>query len=416
MTVVTIESIAGGGDGVGRLADGMTVFVPRSAPGDVVRIEIVERKGRWCRARLAVVEQPGPDRTSPRCAHYLADRCGGCQLQHLTGDAQRAVKGRIVGDALRRIGGLRIDDPDIVASASPWRYRTKITLRAPDRPGDGEEGSPVGLHPFDDPGRVFPPDDCPITRKSVMNLWSSIRRANLPPHIDALILREDRRGQRHAVIVSDPPCRLGSLPDEVADPTISWWWKPVRGAARVVGGPEGAYPGLAFEQSNADLAAMIRADAVAALGPVEGRVVWDLYGGVGDTARALAEAGAVVWSVDVDRRAHQWARTAFEGDASRAVTYVTGRVEAVLSRLPTPDAVIVNPPRTGLANAVAGPLAAWGGQVGGAGKVVYISCDPATLARDLARLTTLRLSSLHAFDLFPQTSHVEVLAVLERAP
>ncbi len=388
MTVVSIESIAAGGDGVGRLPDGMAVFVPRSAPGDVVRIEIIERKGRWCRGRALAVEQPGPDRTSPRCGHYDADRCGGCQLQHLTPTAQLAVKGQMVGDALRRIGGLQIDDPVVVASPSPWRYRTKITLRAARTPTRGGEPPQVGLHAADDPARVFPPGDCAITRVSVMRLWRMIHRARerLPSNVEAVIVREDRRGHRHVVIISEPPCDIGDLTEEVADPTVSWWWKPVRGAARVVAGPESAYPALAFEQSNADLAASIRAEAVRGLGSVENRVVWDLYGGVGDTARALARAGGSVWSVDVDRRAHEWARTA-PGDAGAGrVTYVTGKVESVLARLPEPAAVVVNPPRTGLPAEVSARLADWGvgrvnGEAGEGGRLAYVSCDPATLSR-----------------------------------
>ena len=99
---VTIEEIAVGGDGVGRLDDGMVVFVPRSAPGDQLEVQITHRKQRYARGRVSAVLSPSPDRVEPRCTHYDADECGGCQLQHLSASAQREARRKIVGDALRR--------------------------------------------------------------------------------------------------------------------------------------------------------------------------------------------------------------------------------------------------------------------------------------------------------------------------
>jgi tRNA/tmRNA/rRNA uracil-C5-methylase (TrmA/RlmC/RlmD family) len=117
----------------------------------------------------------------------------------------------------------------------------------------------------------------------------------------------------------------------------------------------------------------------------------------------------VVWSVDRDRGAIAWARRQEEGQRIR---WVSGLVEESLHRLPAPDAVVVNPPRSGLATRVSGALDAWGAQRPG-GHVVYVSCDPATLARDLARMPSLAVAQVRAYDLFPQTSHVETVVVLE---
>ncbi len=164
---------------------------------------------------------------------------------------------------------------------------------------------------------------------------------------------------------------------------------------------------MAFEQSNAEFARAIRRAAVDSLGDINGKVVWDLYGGVGETASLLAARGATAWSVDQDWSAKEWARQR----AGAGVKHITGRVEDVLHRLAEPQAVIVNPPRTGLAPRVARHLNRWGELTPGA-RVAYISCDPATLARDIARMGSLSVERVVAYDLFPQTSHVETLAVL----
>lgn len=415
LSVVTIERIAAGGDGVGRLPDGMVVFVPRTAPGDVVAVEGVERRRRFARGLVARLLEAGPGRVAPACRHYTQDRCGGCRLQHLDGHAQLAVKRAIAGEALRRIGGRDVTDPEIVASPAWWRYRTRIRLWAgADR---------LGLHPYDRPDRVFDLDDCPITTDRLMALWRMIRRHRrlLPAQLRTLTLREDRTGGLH-VIVEDAGERAweaGPLARAVGDAAVCWWWLPVAGAARVVGGPGSAFPALAFEQVNPALAVRIREAAVAALDDVAGRTVWDLYGGVGDTARLLAARGASVWSVDADRTAIEWARTSDrpgeereQREAKGEMRYIGGRVEEVLHRLPPPDAVVVNPPRAGLAARVAEGLERWArGRPGG--RLAYVSCDPATLARDLRRLPALGLVAATAYDLFPHTAHVEVLAVLE---
>ncbi|HEU5185915.1 MAG TPA: TRAM domain-containing protein, partial [Gemmatimonadaceae bacterium] len=146
---VTIESIAAGGDGVGRV-DGRVVFVPRSAPGDVGLLEM-PATGRFARAEFRELRAPSPLRVQPSCMHYVVDRCGGCQLQHLAYEAQLEAKGLIVRDAMQRIGRRTIDVPLVRASPLQWRYRRKLTLALRRRRG----GWIAGLHPFYDARRVF---------------------------------------------------------------------------------------------------------------------------------------------------------------------------------------------------------------------------------------------------------------------
>ena len=396
---------------MGRLADGLAVFVPRTAPGDTAQVEVVQRKSRYARARLVTLSSAGPDRVEPPCAHYRDDQCGGCQLQHLSGESQLAVKRKLVGDAVRRIAKREIADPPIVPSAAAWRYRAKITLAV--------ERGRIGLRPHDRPGATFDLDDCPLVRQRVMQLWALIRghRPLLPAGLVSLVLREDRAGRLHVVAVGgDVAWDAGPLAQVVDDPAVSFWWKPRGGAARVVWGPSTGFPAVAFEQVNADLAQAIRARAVDSLGDVSGKVVWDLYGGVGDTAELLAGRGATAWSVDCDRSAVEWGRAAMTGRSygTGSLTRITGRVEELLNRLPQPWAVVVNPTRTGLHRLVTAYLERWGGGRRGS-RLCYISCDPATLARDLGRMPSHQIESLTAYDLFPQTGHVETLAVLESA-
>jgi 23S rRNA (uracil1939-C5)-methyltransferase len=405
VTLVSITRLSAGGDGVGRLPDGMVVFVPRTAPGDEAEIEIVERRKRHAHGRLLRLARPGPARVEPECPHYTADRCGGCQLQHLTLPAQREAKAAIVGDALRRIGRREVPNPELVPSPTPWRYRAKITLAV--------AGERIGLHRYDAPGMVFALDDCRITREPLTRLWSAVRehRALLPPTLEDVVLREDRGGGLHVVVGGGgEPWDAAPLAAAAGAEGVAYWWRPQGGAARVVAGARTGFPALAFEQVNRELGARIRHDAVGELGDVSGKVVWDLYGGVGDAARLLAAGGARLFSVDRDRAAIEWARG--QAGSGEGIAWFEGLVEESLHRLPEPDAVLVNPPRTGLVARVSAALQAWGESRPGA-RLCYVSCDPATLARDLARLPGFTLARVRAYDLFPHTSHVETLAVLQ---
>ncbi len=389
--VVAITSIAAGGEGVGRLADGRAVFVARTAPGERVRLrEGVKLHKSFARGELAEVVAPGAARVTAPCRHYVQDHCGGCQLQHVTYEAQLAAKRAIVGDALRRIAKLDVGDPEIVEAVEEWRYRAKVTLAVK---GGRGRATAVGLHPYDRPASVFPLIDCHIADFRLMALWRELRpRLDLlPAKLTRVTLRLDREGRRHVIAEStgepwrDPAALRAALPD---GDSVICWWQPVDGAARVVAGPATGFPATAFEQVNPEMGTIARGWAVEQLGDVRGAVVWDLYGGIGDTAVELAERGAQVVSVDADDKA-----------------------EDVLPTLPEPSAVVVNPPRAGLHWNVT--LRLTGQPVS---RLIYVSGDPATLARDLHRLSAnYRVTAVRAFDLFPQTAHVETVAVMEAA-
>lgn len=246
-----------------------------------------------------------------------------------------------------------------------------------------------------------------------MALWRELRGrlAMLPQLLTRLTLRLDREGRRHIVAESagEPWLDAEELRRALAsvvDGDVVCWWQPLEGAARVVAGPATGFPATAFEQVNPGMGMLTRQWAVDQLGDVKGQMVWDLYGGIGDTAALLVERGASVVSVDADEKAVTWGRARLP-----AARFIAARAENVLPSLPPPHAVVVNPPRSGLhwdvsLKLTSEPVA----------KLVYISCDPATLARDLSRLNVnYQLKAIRAFDLFPQTAHVETVAVLEAA-
>jgi 23S rRNA (uracil1939-C5)-methyltransferase len=332
------------------------------------------------------------------------DECGGCQLQHLEYQTQLSARQSFVGDALRRLGKREVSDPEIVAAPTVYDYRTKLTLHV------DAGGRRIGLHRYDRPGQIFDLVWCHITVPELMSMWKAVRRLRrmLPSNLDQVVLRLDRSGGRHLVLrvgkgeVWSGGQELGrELQREGVTATV--WWQPEGGAARVVAGAGEAYPATVFEQVNPEMGDRVRNFAVQQLGEVAGERVWDLYAGIGETTEQLAGRGALVESVEVDRRAVAEAEA--RGPEARRHT---GRVEDVLRELGPPTLVIANPPRTGMDARVTAQLERVLPR-----RLVYISCDPATLARDLQRLPRFGLKLVQAFDLFPQTTHVETVAVLE---
>jgi 23S rRNA (uracil1939-C5)-methyltransferase len=406
VTQVRILRLAAGGDGVGKLPDGKTVFVPRTAPGDLVEVTGLREHKRFARARLKQLVESSPDRVDPRCPHYVHDDCGGCQVQHMSYEAQLLSRSSFVGDAVRRLAKREVADPSIVPTEMIYDYRTKVTLHV------DEDGRRIGLHPYGRPDEVFDLAWCHITVPELMELWQAMRslRQFLPPRLLQVVLRLDRGGGRHVVLRVGPGEvwsgfeRLRRELERSGTPATIWY-QPEGGAPRAVAGAAEAFPATVFEQVNPPMGDKVRAYAVDQLGDVIGRRVWDLYAGIGETTVKLLDRGALVESVEIDRRAVAEAEA--RGPVARRHT---GRVEDLLRELHKPDLVIANPPRTGLDERVSTELHRLA-----PARLVYISCDPATLARDLYRMQRFRVVTLQAFDLFPQTTHVETVAVLEPA-
>jgi 23S rRNA (uracil1939-C5)-methyltransferase len=358
--------------------------------------------------------RPPPIGSSPAPA-LLGDACGGCQLQHLTIEAQRAAKRSIVGDALRRLAKLDLPDPEIEAAPEAWGYRTRITLAVRDA------GQRIGFHRQGRPDEIFPLRHCDIAAPALMKLWDAVRssRSLLPAEATHLVLRIDRSGGRHLLVQVKGQTAWNrarelhtALGLQGQDAVL--WWQPEGGAARAVAGAPSAFPATAFEQVNPVMGDRVRRWAVEQLGDLAGCRAWDLYAGVGETTALLVGRGARVESVESARLAVEEAER--RGDAPGVLRHV-GRAEDLLPRLTAPDVVVTNPPRTGMDARVVEAIRAAGPR-----RLAYVSCDPATLARDLSRLLSrapasppLRVAAVRAFDLFPQTAHVETVVILERS-
>ncbi|CAN5179652.1 23S rRNA (uracil(1939)-C(5))-methyltransferase RlmD [soil metagenome] len=417
-TEVLIESIAAGGEGVGRLPDGRAVFVHRTAPDERVMVDALVEHRRWARGRLARIVEPSPDRREAPCPLY--ERCGGCTLEHLHYPAQLAAKLRIVSDALSRIGKLEVEPSGIVPSPEEFRYRNRVTFTLR-RLASGRVVA--GFHELDNPGRILDIDGrCLLPEEPLAVAWEELRAgwgsgaAKLPAGKQLrLTLRATADGAVSLVIDGGRgPGRPAELLEAV--PSLAAVWHRRNRSAELVAGAavvrdrwgddEVEVSGDAFLQVNRAAAALLEQHVLELAGEVRGVGVIDAYCGVGLRGSRLARAGAEVVGIELSSAAVAEARRA----APDGIRFIEGRVEANLPAELPAELVIVNPPRAGLAAETCDALLAEPPE-----RVIYVSCDPATLARDLRRLAGgFAAESVRCFDLFPQTAHVETVVSLTR--
>lgn len=400
MPVLRVDSIAAGGDGIGRL-DGLAVFTPRTAPGDLVEVT-TRQHGRLARGRLLRVVEPSADRVAPSCRHYDGDRCGGCQLQHLSAGAQLHAKQRIVGDAFARIARRDVDVPPVVQSPSNWAYRSRLTLAM-----RWQHGAWImGLHAYDDADRVFDLHECPITDPLVVDTWTAIRNASeFLPKVRELRGTVRRIADEVAFVLEGGQQWENARAFAAALPGVHVIrWRSDFGAARIiVDRRSGRVPEEAFDQVNQPVAAAARSEIVQRALAAKPSVVVDAYAGLGTTSQVLAEHNVQVTAIELDESAAAYASSHLPS-GSRVLT---GRVEDHLASCLPADVVILNPPRAGVDARVTDVLSAMP-----PGRVLYMSCNPGTLARDVSRLPGFRVNSIRGYDMFPQTAHVEVVCEL----
>jgi 23S rRNA (uracil1939-C5)-methyltransferase len=380
---VEIERLAAGGDGVAHAPDGRVVFVASSAPGDRAQVRVVEEHPKWLRAELDALEAPGPGRVAPRCPLFL--RCGGCAWQHLDYATQLAAKAEILRDALTRIGGLTLPGEVEVVPSAPYGYRGRARV--------GVARGVVGFRRLRSHA-LEPAAACPV----------------LVPELEAAL----------AALAAAPPPRDGEIELCAGDDGRVRAWGPgglLHGEAQlsIGAGPArvAVSPGVFF-QGNARLRGALLAGVLGAAG--RGARALELCAGAGFFSFGLAEQFEEVLAVESSPPAVRDLRRNLAANGTKNVRVECAPLERFLAgtgpRDYAPDAIVVDPPRTGLGAALAKDLAA----AAGAARVVYVSCAPATLARDLAVLAGegLGLVSVRGFDLFPQTAHVEAIAVLAR--
>ncbi|MEQ1857297.1 MAG: TRAM domain-containing protein [Longimicrobiales bacterium] len=405
---VTVRGIAAGGSGIADLPDGRVVFVPRTAPGDRVSIQVERSKPRWAIASLCAVLEKGAERRDALCALY--DSCGGCQLQHLPYAKQLEWKARFVQDALARIGGLGpLDALEVVPSPLEIEYRNRVTFTLRRLQG----GRVVaGFHALGRPAHVIDVRaECVLPRAELVRAWRTLRSAwgqaaRLLPDGGRLrlTLRESAAGV--TLLVEGGVAGWSGVPLAEAVPAlVAVWHRPgdERGAPRLVAGAEDG-GSTAFTQVNSEAAALL-VDHVLDRAGSPARIV-DAYSGAGRYARPLAERGSQVTGIELDPVACADARRG----APTGLVVLEGRVEDLLEDALPCDLLIANPPRAGLDPETLRVLGAHPPE-----RLIYVSCDPATLARDVSELSQVYApESVRCFDLFPQTAHVETVLVLAR--
>ena len=363
-------------------------------PGERVLAEIAAETPSYIEATTIEVREPSEQRVEPRCQYF--GRCGGCQLQHISYGEQLRLKTGIVRDQLRRIG--RFEDEaidgvlqEMIGMADPWAYRNhmRFTVRRDGEVGFMEHGS----------HRFLRIDHCEI----------ALPAANRVLH-DA----QGRTMQTRALTV-----RAGEHSDELlVQPKLRWrphrrgntrsgqthYHELLRGARYRVSSP-------AFFQVNSRQAERLIELVVARARAVQPRLVADAYSGVGTFAVALAQVVPDVVTIEASAAAGDDAEVNLAPYDN--VRRIVGTVEEQLPALdPVPDVVIVDPPRAGLDASVIDAIVG-----SGVRRLVYVSCDPATLARDLRRLADggMELSELQPIDMFPHTQHIECISTLDRA-
>lgn len=386
---VEITSLAAGGAGVARV-DGRVFFVRDALPGDITHIEVLKDRGRFVEARATHRVQDSPQRVVPPCG--IQARCGGCPWMGLGYDAQLRAKEGVVRENLSRLGG--ITDPQlqpITASPLSLGYRRRARLH----------GGPEGLGYYSSGSRtLLDVESCPVLENSLQELWSTLRNW-YHGRLRAPLLVEMDVGDQGVPLVAlsgVDVARLGAPP--LPGVQVLTDTHPLEETHR---------RRLPFSQANRLANDLLTQKVTRWLDPSPGRSYLDVYCGSGNLSWPLLAAGARVVGVEADEGAISRARalTPPGVDASWWVSDVGQFLNQ--NKKYRWSGVVINPPRTGAAPVIPSLLKL------DTPRLVYVSCDPATLARDLkGLLPTYRLAATWPFDLMPHTDHVEVVCWLER--
>jgi 23S rRNA (uracil1939-C5)-methyltransferase len=440
---LSIESLAFGGNGVARL-DGFVVFVRRGLPGDTVKARVTKVQRRHAEAVATEIVTPGPVRVEAPCAHY--PECGGCRFQDLAYETQVATKHQWVADSLQRIAGLT-DAPleEIVPAASQFHYRNKMEYSFTQL----EDGPTLGLHKAGRWDEVLEIQKCWLTSdvgnaiRNTMREWAREEKLTAydqethEGYLRHLMIREGRntgqalvqlvtnRGERFdrerliEVLTAIPEVKSihWSINEGVAEttelPTELIWGEDA--IEEEIGGLRFRVRPNAFLQTNTEMAEKLYEIAREFAGLTGKETVYDLYCGIGTIGLSMAKDAMTVWGIEISEESVACAIENQELNAIGNTAFFAGNVGEVLADLRTragdPDVVVVDPPRAGLAGKALKRL----GEIA-APRIVYVSCNPTTLAGDLKRLSDdygYRLVRARPVDMFPHTPHVECVALLE---
>ena len=443
---LNIDALAQGGAGVGR-ADGFVLFVPLTAPGDRARVRVARTHKRHAEGELLQVEQPSESRVEPECPYF--GKCGGCAWQHLSYEAQLSAKEDLVRESFERLSDLSTDLPlsKIIPSPEKLRYRNKMELSFHPKAG-------LGFHRRGFFDQVVQVDECLLASAAIsrilrevasfvdkheLPLWNSRDHVGLMRH---LVLRESKgTGELMVGLVttSDPFPQAAELAETLVtlEPRVAAVVRAITDARadavgveslevlhgrdhifEILGGIRFRVGLETFFQTNT-LQAERMGSIVEEMSDLKGNEnVVDLFCGVGTFALLLARKAARVLGLEISHSAIESARMTAQREGIDNVELMTGDARRGLPQLLAqlgcpPDLLILDPPRSGAGGKVMRRIGR-----SGAKRVIYVSCNPSTLAPDLAWLVPFgyRIDAVQPIDLFPQTHHVETIVRLDRLP
>ncbi len=400
---IQLTALTYGGDAMGRLPDGRAVFVPFGLPGERVRVDVVEEKRGHARAALLEVLEPAPGRIVPRCPHFMA--CGGCHYQHMDYPAQLAAKAAILKEQLERIGGLAdVNLRPAVAAPQAWNYRNQVQFHLA---SDGKLGYQAARS-----NAIIPIRECHLPEEPLNALWPQLDFEMLPA-LQRVGLRLGAGDELMLVLESSQPDAPEFTVEEI--PLSAVHLGPggtlvLAGSDHIVmevGGRPFKVSAASFFQVNTAQAGAMVSHLLAELPLEAGQTVLDVYCGVGLFSAFLAPKVGRLVGVELSSDACE--DFAVNLDEFENVELYEAPAEQVLAGVDFhPDVIVVDPPRAGLGQATLDGLLRQG-----APHLAYISCDPATLARDAKRLVQggYCLQQVTPFDLFPQTYHIESISL-----
>ncbi len=399
---IKIERLAYGGDAVGHLPDGKVVFIPFAIPGELVSAKLVENKPRHARATLVEVLEPSPDRVLPRCVHFTT--CGGCHYQHIDYAAQLNSKAAILKEQLLHVGGLKnIPEIEIVPSPQPWNYRNHLQFHLTP---DGKLGFQKAHS-----NQPFAIRECHLPEAAIGWLWPQVE-IEPTPGLERISLRQGADEELMIVLESTT---LAELEFDIEGLAVSVVQVNPVGSLVLAGGDHLVMEILgrrfkvsagSFFQVNTLQAASMVNRLLESLPLDNMMTVLDVYAGVGLFSAFLAPRVKRLVGIEISAEACNDFITNLD-EFENVELYEASAEEVVGNSAFNPDVIVVDPPRAGLgAKTMEGLLSQ------GASWLAYVSCDPATLARDAHQLAAggYSLEKLVCIDMFPQTYHIESMS------
>ncbi len=386
---INIEKIVYGGDGLGRV-ESHAVFVPFAAPGDKLRVRITNLERNFARGVIEEILAPSIHRRAAPCQHFGI--CGGCQLQHINYSEQKNSKAEFIRESLRRIGGIDWNDEIPVLAADEFGYRARAEIKI-----NRQAALQIGFF------KANSHDVCEVMECPILLPAANVELQKLHQPPDLL----PRHATRVYLTVGDDKVLATPATGENArDAEID----AMGAVQQKIAGVNYSFGVRTFFQSNRLLVEKL---VEAAIGEARGKIAFDLYAGAGLFSLQLAKFFTHVYAVEGSKISVKHGIKNAEVNHAGNVHYEAKSVETWLKifapKLPRPDFVLLDPPRAGAGEPVINRLAALKAK-----QINYVSCDPTTLARDLKLLTkaNYNIDSVTAFDMFPQTYHVEMLVKL----